>query len=181
MSWEDFYRRREVIDAVLRAASRNPDGPLPFTEVDGAAEAFGDQRQLLLALYYDWMQLMTGYLRAEAAGPEDNHDAPEGRDDSDHADRVARAWRRAAADHATLRAVLDANIDRFPDVGVPALEREQRVLAMTAGLAEPTEPPEEVAKVGSAFLALTRHADSTAAERSSRSAASVLRRLAASA
>lgn len=173
MSWEDFYRRRDTIAAVLHAAERAPDGPLPFTEA-GAGEVFRDERELLLALHYQWMQVMTGQLRAELGLPEDG-DRPAGEDGRDPSDGAARAWRRAADEHTTLRAVLDANLERYPDVGFGALERERRVLAIAAGLAEPDEHPAEAAKVGAAFLALTRHGATHGAARSERSKGRVLR------
>ncbi|SNR45925.1 hypothetical protein SAMN06265360_106173 [Haloechinothrix alba] len=179
MSWEDFYRRRDTIAAVLHAAERSPDGSLPFTEV-GAGQVFRDERELLLAMHYHWMQVMTGQLRAELGRPDDG-DRPAGEDGYDPADGVARAWRRAAEEHAALRAVLDANLERYPDVGTAALQREQRVLAVTAGLAEPDEAPAEAARVGAAFLALTRHGATHGAARSERSKGQVLRMFARSA
>jgi hypothetical protein len=49
MSWDDFYRRRdaldavlELLDAVLELAAEAPEGPLPFPEQ--AAAEFTDQR-----------------------------------------------------------------------------------------------------------------------------------------
>lgn len=156
MSWNDYYLRRDVLDAVLEQAKRDPAGDLPFDEVPHAADLFGTREQLLLALNYRWTQLMTGYLRAEAAEPEAWEVAP-GNEEPDYTDRVADAWRKAASEHSTLRAVLDANIERHPRTMQPALEREQRLLALTAGLAEAYEPAAEVTRVGAAFMALTRH------------------------
>lgn len=52
--------------------------------------------------------------------------------------------------------MLDANIDRYPAL-VTALEAEQRVLAITAGLAGPFEPVDEITKIGASFMALIRH------------------------
>lgn len=155
MGWNDFYARRDVMDTVLELAKRDPAGPLPYGEIERAEELFGTPERLLLALYYRWTQLLGGYLRAEVAGPEDSYDAPPP-EESDHADRVAAAWGTAVTEHPTLRAVLDANIDRYPETLVPALESEQRMLAITAGLAEPHEPVEEVTRVGAGFMALLR-------------------------
>lgn len=157
MSWSDFYKRRDTIDAVLREAERDPHGPLPFADIDGAAETFSTQADLLLALHYQWMQLLTGHLRAALTGQDDT--SPH-RHEPDQTEQAADAWERAARAHPTLRAVLDANIDRYPEAGIPALHREQRVLAVTAGLAEPGEPVEEITRVGATFLALIRHGSS---------------------
>jgi hypothetical protein len=158
MSWNDYYRRRDVMDAVLRRAARDPEGALPFAEVPGATEAFASEQDLLLALQYKWNQLLSGYLRAEVAGPEDAEGIP-GRDDTDHVDAVSRAWRTAVTENETLHTLLATNAD-----GYPALREmraaEQRMLAVTAGLAEPHEPIDEITKVGAAFDALLRNGPS---------------------
>ncbi|WP_158887857.1 hypothetical protein [Amycolatopsis anabasis] len=177
MSWNDFYRRRDVMDAVLRQAARNPGGELPFADVPGAAQAFACEEDLLLALHYRWTQLLSGYLRAEVAGPEDAEGVPG--DNEDHVDAVTRACHAAAADHDTLRAVLDANLDRYASLR-SMREAEQRMLAITAGLAEPHEPVEEITKVGAAFDALLRNGPARPARRRS-PVGSLLRMLAPSA
>lgn len=145
MSWTDFHRRREVADAVLRRAARDPRGPLPFAEVPGARELFGTEEQLVLALQYRWSQVLGGHLRTEfESEPED------------HVDAVTRAWHEATRRNRTLRAVLDAAAERHPALR-RVQEAEQRMLAVAAGLAEPGEPVEELTKVGAAFTALLRH------------------------
>ncbi|WP_106178565.1 hypothetical protein [Prauserella shujinwangii] len=155
MSWNDFYRRRDVMEAVLRQARRAPDAELPFAGIEGAEEVFGTEEQLLQALQHKWTQVLGGYLRAHVAGPEDADEVPGG-GESDHVDAVSRAWHEAARDHATLRAVLDAHLPRYPALR-PMHDAELRMLAITAGLAEPYEPRDEVAKVGAAFVALLRN------------------------
>ncbi|GAB2976775.1 hypothetical protein LWP59_30850 [Amycolatopsis acidiphila] len=144
MGWNDFYQRRDIADAVLRRAARDPRAPLPFAEIPGAVEAFGTEEQLLLALHYRWSQLLGGHLRTEFE------------DATDHVDAVTRAWRETVRKHRTLRAVLDANVDRYPALR-QVHEAEQRMLAVAAGLAEPGEPVEEITKVGAAFTGLLRH------------------------
>lgn len=148
MSWKDFHQRREIADAVLRRAARDPRAPLPFAQVPGATEYFGDEEHLLLALQYRWSQVLAGHLRAEDATGDD-----------DHVDAVTRAWHKAVRVHPTLRAVLDANIERYPALR-PVEEAEQRMLAIAAGLADLNEPEEEITKVGAAFGALLRHGQS---------------------
>ncbi|WP_020671429.1 hypothetical protein [Amycolatopsis nigrescens] len=160
MSWNDFYRRRDVLEAVLRQARHNPAGSLPFAEVPGAEEAFGTRENLLLALHYKWTQLLSGHLRAGVAGPEDADGVPGG-NDIDHVDAVSNAWRTAVRDNETLRAVLDAHADRLG----PVREAEQRMLAVTAGLAEPHEPAAEATKVGAAFETLLRNGPAKPARR----------------
>jgi len=162
MSWNDYYARRKVMNTVLKLARRAPGGPLPFAEIPRAEELFGTPEQLLLALYYRWNLRLLGKLRSTVGGPEDAMDAPP-REDSDNPELVAQAWRGTVAENPTLRAVLDSHIDVYPETLVPALEREQRLLAITAGLAEPHEPLDEITRVGASFMALLRHGADQAA------------------
>jgi predicted RNA-binding Zn ribbon-like protein len=164
MSWKDFYRRRDVIDTVLRLASRDPEGELPFDEVTGATELFGTKQDLLLALHHKWTRLLSGYLRAESACPDDANALLD--QETDQIDAVSRAWRKATREHPTLRAVLDAHIDE--SAALLAMHRaEQRMLAVTAGLAEPGEPIAELTKIGVAFGALLRSGPARPARRRS--------------
>ncbi|WP_447009704.1 hypothetical protein [Saccharothrix hoggarensis] len=135
MSWTDYYRRRDALDAVLRAAAGNPAAPLTFDR-----DLFATEDDLLLALHYRWMRQLTGRL---GTALEDS--------DDDRVETVTRTWRALAAEQPVLRAVLDAHLT-VPE----ALEREQRLLALTAGLADLSEPGEDVARVGAAFLGLIR-------------------------
>lgn len=173
MGWNDFHRRQRALDAVLDRAARNPAGPLPFAEAPGAAEVFASRAELLRALHYRWLLRLGGRISVALAKAERDPGA-------DQVEAVSRAWRATAAEHPVLRAVLDANADRDPEALRPAVEGEQRLLALTAGLAAPDEPREEVARVGAAFLALLR----TTPPRSPRRRATpvdFLRRLVASA
>jgi hypothetical protein len=167
MSWNDFYRRRDVIDSVLRQAHRNPEGDLPFAEVAGAEELFGTKQELLLALHHKWTRLLSGYLRAESACPDDAGALPDQalpHQESDRIDAVSRAWRNATREHPTLRAILDTHIDE--SAALLAMHRaDQRMLAVTAGLAEPGEPVAEVTKIGVAFDALLRSGPARPARR----------------
>jgi hypothetical protein len=154
MSWTDFYRRRDILEAAIRQAGRAPAEPLALRAIPGAVEMFGTEENLLLALHYKWSQLLSGYLRAELAEPEDAFaDGGE-----DRIDAVSRAWRRARAEHEALRALLDHAVPRCAAL-VPLHEGELRVLAMTAGLAESSEPREKITDVGRALDALVRAGD----------------------
>ena len=135
MSWSDFYRRRDALDAVLRAAAGDPTAPLAFDR-----DLFASADDLLLALHHRWMQQLTGRL---GTALEDS--------DDDRVETVARTWRALAAEQPALRAVLDAHL-----TSTEAIEREQRLLALTAGLAELSEPGAEIARVGAAFASLIR-------------------------
>ncbi|MDT8914422.1 hypothetical protein [Amycolatopsis sp. PS_44_ISF1] len=156
MSWTDFYRRREILEAAIRHAGRAPGEPLMLEEIPGAADVYGSEDNLLLAMQYKWSQLLGGHLRAELADPAD---AEADAMDRDQVDAVSRAWRRAQSDNEALRAVLDGAQERCPALARQH-EGELRMLALTAGLAEPGEPAAEITKVGHALDALVRAGDS---------------------
>ena len=158
MGWQDFYRRRDALAAVLERAGRDPDGALRSAEAD----LFGGRDGLLLALHHKWLMALTGRIgvaRTEHADP---------------VDAVAAAWRAAAAAHPDLRRLLDGNAAE-PALA-PALAGEQRLLAVSADLAAPGESAEETAAAGAALLALLRAAPRHPARRTG-----LLRRLLASA
>ena len=151
MSWTDHYRRQEILEATLRHAGREPAAPLQLAEIPGAEDEFGTEENLLLALQYKWTQLLTGRLRAEVADPDDADGF------GDRVDAVTRAWRRTVAEHETLRAVLDAGLERHDSLQ-PMRDAELRALAVTSGLADPREPVAEITQVGRTFDALLRAA-----------------------
>ncbi|MBB4685180.1 hypothetical protein [Amycolatopsis jiangsuensis] len=170
MSWNDFYRRREILDSAVRHARRAPAEPLELGRIPGATEVFGTEEALLLALHHQWSRRLGGHLRTEFAAPEDATADGAG----DQVDAVSRAWRRALEGHETLRELLDGAVERCPAL-VPLHEAELRMLAITAGLVDPGEPRAEVTKVGHAFGALLRAGDARPVRR--RSPIGHLRRL----
>lgn len=142
MSWNDFHQRQQAIQTVLDNARRSPSEAL--TQVPAP---FLDPTELVRALQHKWTQQLTGRIDVALAET----------DDAPHADRVqavTAAWRRTAADNPVLRDVLDRHESD------PALRRdmarEHRMLAIAAGLAEHTEPANDIARVGRAFLQLVR-------------------------
>jgi hypothetical protein len=119
MSWTDFYRRRDALNAVLEHARRNPASPLPHAEVPGVPEVFATPDALLLALHYKWTLALTGRLNVALSEA--------GRDP---VDAVAAAWRAAAEEHPVLRRLLDENEAAHAEALRPALEAEHRLLAL---------------------------------------------------
>ncbi|MGH3438014.1 MAG: hypothetical protein ACRDRN_16305 [Sciscionella sp.] len=146
MSWESHYRRRDAIDAVLRHAEGHPHEGLAFAVIPQAREEFADEQELLLALHYKWTQILTGHLNVAF---EDDSTEP--------VDAIGQAWRTAAARNPVLRGLLDAHLTTAQDPRLRAARgQEQRMLAVSAGLAEPHEPDDELTKVGAAYAALLR-------------------------
>ena len=93
MSWNDYYRRRDVIDAVLATTGTIEDA---FTQVPDAAAVFADTDELLLALDHKWTRALTAHIGLALSDTE-----------RDRVDAVSAAWRRAVADNPTLRRLLD--------------------------------------------------------------------------
>jgi hypothetical protein len=139
MSWNDYYRRRDVIDAVL--ASRGPIEEI-FTQVPDAAAVFADTDELLLALDHKWTRALTARIGLALSDAE-----------GDRVDAVSTAWRQAVAENPALRRILDENSG---GALADASAREHRMLALAAGLGEFTEPNDVLERVGGAFAALLR-------------------------
>jgi len=146
MSWTDFYRRRDAIDAVLAHAEQHPGAGLPFDELPAG---FADRESLALALQYKWSQVLTGHIGAALSETDRKPDV-------DHVEAVAAAWRLAARQHRALRGLLDQYMTEAGPEFRRTLRAEQRMVAFAAGLAEHGEPADETARIGAAFLALIR-------------------------
>ncbi|ONI93002.1 hypothetical protein ALI22I_00700 [Saccharothrix sp. ALI-22-I] len=138
MGWVDYYRRRAVLQAALRQVAR--DGELSFDRVDGAVGVFSGLAELVLALHHRWSLLLLGRVELAFA---------EAREGEDPADVVSRAWLALAAAEPVLRAVLDAH-ERRPTMA-SALARENRMLALNAGLAHPDQHDAVLSEIGEAL------------------------------
>lgn len=97
MSWSDFYRRRDAIDAVLDDARRDPGAPLIVNP-----DVFSDLDELVLALRHRWQQRLNGRVAVEMLDTDD-----------DYATVVARVTRMLSVEDPTLRAVLDIHRPDF--------------------------------------------------------------------
>jgi hypothetical protein len=172
MSWTDFYRRRDALDAVLEQARRDPASTAPFASfasIPQVAAEFARPEDLLLALHHRWSLRLTGQLGVALSNP-----------DIDPVDAVLAGWRTTAAANPELRDLLDRGAREYPDVVRPAVDGEQRLLAHCAGLAEADDSPEEVTRLGATLLALLRNGSERPARRRS-PVEQLLRRLVASA
>ncbi|OQO89293.1 hypothetical protein B1813_20280 [Saccharomonospora piscinae] len=182
MGWNEYYRRRRIMDNAVDLARRDDDHRIPFDHVDGAATMFGTEERLLLALHHRWTQLLTGHLRARLAGPENAGEIPGERsaEHGDHLDTVSRAWRAAVRAEPDLHAVLAANVQRHPALR-RAHQAELRLLAVTSGLGEPHDGADDLARIGATLVALLDQRDRPRRVRPGRSVGRWLRRLAPSA
>jgi len=131
MGWQDFYRRRDELNAAVE------QGELRTSDV------FTDTAELLLALHHRWTQRLTARVELATVDPA-----------ADLVDAVGEAWRRTAEDNAQLRELLDKHAAELR----PFTEAEHRMLASSAGLTEETDDAEETAAIGAAFVALQRSA-----------------------
>jgi hypothetical protein len=170
MSWSDFHRRREAMNAVLRQAEHDPDGPLPFEDMPQVTEEFANREELLLAMQHRWTQLLTG--KVAVTLDEAEHDPH-----VDGVEAVAHGWRELAEQEPVLRRVLDVHGAHAGDALREAIDREQRMLALASGLAEPFEEIDEVTRTGAAYAALIRSTPQKSTARHENSFARLLGRL----
>jgi hypothetical protein len=132
MGWQDFYRRRDALNAAVEQGEVR------------SSDAFPDERELLLALHHRWAQRLSA--RLDLAELES----------ADAVDAVGEAWRRTASDNAELRALLDEHAD---DPALrPLVDAEHSMLARAAGLTEIGDSASEEASIGAAFVALQKSA-----------------------
>jgi hypothetical protein len=134
-----------VIDAALRHAAQ---GDLVFEEVEQAAEVFAGPVELVLALHYKWMQLLMARVELGLCEVSDT--------DGDEGDIVAKAWLGLAAAEPVLRHVLDIYEDGPAPALQDALDREHRMLALTAGLVGVRWSDDMVRNVGARWRASLR-------------------------
>lgn len=142
MSWNDFHQRQQALAEVLDSARRDLTAAF-----DTVPNPFRDTDELLTALHHKWMQQLTGRVEVALIDTENGpHD--------DRVKAVTMAWRRTAGANPGLRAALDVH-SANPALSA-ATEREHRLLAIAAGLADEHEPPREVARIGRTFVQLLR-------------------------
>lgn len=147
MSWNDFYKRRDAIDAVLALAARRRSGKLPYHELPQVRDVFASEDELLRALQYKWQRTLTAQIDLAVAEADDDPRI-------DRFDVVSRAWKTATRREPALRRILDEHADH------PAIREqvasERRQLAHVAGLTSAGDTDEDVTALGDTFLALVR-------------------------
>ena len=123
MSWQDCRRRRDAINAVLTFAERNPGAPVPFDSMPEVQAVFASLGELLLALQYDWQQVLWAQIELHSLDPAGHP--------QDAAAVCSAAWDSAVALRPVLRALLDAHLSECNDARARA--REQNLL-VSAGI-----------------------------------------------
>lgn len=156
MGWDDFYRRRDAIDAVLATAGRRRDGALPYEELPEAREVFQSKDELLSALQYKWRQTLNGQIDSAIAEADDDPSL-------DRFDIVRDAWVAASKRAPVLRAILDANTDH-PAIS-QQLAAERGKLAHLAGLTSAGDTTEDAAHLGATFIELVHAGQSNRTRR----------------
>jgi hypothetical protein len=140
-------RRDAVLRAVMAAADARRDGVLP-TDVDGVAETFTGELDLVAALQQRWHTRLDGHVEAAlAAQPMD----------LEHA--VLCAWRRAARELVGVRLVLDRAHEAPADPATAqalakARHKDWSLLAVMSGQAGVHDPA--AAEVGRVLELLAR-------------------------
>lgn len=95
MTWKAFHNRGETLRAVIATASVRRDGILPM-DLDGVAETFADELDLLAALQLKWHTRLAGRIESRMAAQP-----------LDLAEAVAGAWSEVAQEMAGVRLILD--------------------------------------------------------------------------
>lgn len=126
MTWKSHHRRGDVLRTVMTTAEARRDGVLP-RDVEGVADTFADDLDLLGALSLRWHTRLAGRIEREMLSqPMDLETA------------VVTAWQGVRDEMPGVRAVLDTAVEAHPDARVrEALgrsETKERVLmAVMAG------------------------------------------------
>jgi hypothetical protein len=154
MTWTHHHKRGEVLRAVLAVADQRRDGLLP-TDVDGVAQTFADELDLLGALQLRWHTRLSGHIdRALMEQPMDLEGV------------VVAAWRRTAREMPGVRAILDhyrtrPTDDRMAATMAKALGKEHLMMAVMAGRGGYAD--EQAIPIGAALEDRARRADLVAA------------------
>lgn len=133
MTWDDFYRRRDAINAVLHHARTDPHAAL-----GAAPDIFPTPDTLLPALHHKWLLALAPRLELAVLSLAEPVDA------------VAHARHATATAHPVLRALLDTHATH-PSL-TEALAGEHRLLALTTGLAQPHDSPARTAHLGATLI-----------------------------
>lgn len=126
MTWKSFHNRGEILRTVIATANTRRDGVLP-TDVDGVAETFADDLELLGTLQLKWHTRLAGQIEREL------HEQP-----LDLPLAVVTAWGKACDELPGVRMVLDRYRAEPADEAMAqafaiATVKEHALLAVMAG------------------------------------------------
>jgi hypothetical protein len=146
MTWKSFHSRGEILRTVIATANTRRDGVLP-TDVEGVAETFADDLELLGTLQLKWHTRLAGHIDRELL--EQPLDLPLA---------VATAWGRACDELPGVRLVLDHYRaepvdDAMAAAMAKATVKEHAMLAVMAGRGSVggTSAEAEAAPIGAAI------------------------------
>lgn len=153
MTWNAYHHRGEVLRTVISVADARRDGILPM-DVDGVAETFEGELDLISALQLKWHTQLTGHIDRELmVQPMDLETV------------VIACWKRTAEEYAGIRAILDRYTAQPTS---PEMRRalkiseakEARMLALMAGRTSELDEPGE--RIGRQMIREARDPFSTA-------------------
>ncbi len=129
MTWKSFHHRGEILRDVIATADVRRDGVLPM-DVDGVAETFGDELDLLGALQLRWHTRLAGRIERELMSQPMDLERRGRR-------RLARHRRRAARRprHPRPATAPSRSTRRWPTRMAKSAAKEQILLAVMAGRA----------------------------------------------
>lgn len=128
MNWKAYHSRGEILHDVIDTADERCDGLLPM-DVDGVAEKFDNELDLLCALQLKWHTNLAGRIdRFLAEQPMNLEDA------------VINAWHSVADEYQGVRLILDhyraePTDDAMATAMRKALAKENLMLAVMSGYA----------------------------------------------
>ena len=126
MTWKAFHNRGETLRSVIATAAIRRDGVLPM-DVEGVAETFADELDLIGALQLKWHTRLAGQVERIMGGQPLDLDAA-----------VALAWSRTSEEFGGVRLILDnyrqnPTDDRMARALETATRKEHIFLAVMAG------------------------------------------------
>lgn len=126
MTWKSFHSRGDTLRSVIAAANERRDGVLP-TDVEGVAERFHDELDLLAALQLKWHTRLSAKIE-QALGLEP----------MDLREAIAHAWSDTVDELPGVRLVLDRyradpTSPEMAEAMGRATDKEHMMLATVAG------------------------------------------------
>jgi hypothetical protein len=121
MSWDTYYQRKSVIEAVLAEVAETRTGEIPVSWHTEITEVFGGVDEFLLAVHYRWSNTLCARLDALLESPPQDTGA-----------KVRQIWQALAAEQPATVSLLARYADRPPLV--TAMRHQQRQLAWALGV-----------------------------------------------